>query len=558
MGDRPCAPLALVVVMLVAAACSSGRDDGGDEAVPVYLEPAAALGDDPFLEGPTIELALADTLVLGPEIELIVVGTEPALYGGTGEELCEPSELVDFLDERPEMAAAWAAVQRIDPADIGDFVQELTPAVLLGDTWVTNHGFRKGRATARLAVFERGSAVLLDERGIPRVRCRCGNPLREGSRPPRARVVNPSAAWDGFDLDTVLTVEPGDPLGELALVDVDGGSGSADDRDVPEELDSLTFHEAVAGGRLDLVEEFLDAGQDVEAVDEIGNTPLEIAAFRPRDDDSLAEDLAMMQLLLDAGADPDATGRGGRRPIHTSAWFAPPGAVELLLDNGADLEIRDGDGETALFFAARRDDDAGAMLRFLLDEGADLRARSNRDGTALHMAGWFGGGPQVTTLVEAGLDLEDRDRDGRTPLSWAATNAVGAGALLALGADVDSRADDGSTPLHFAHLDPDVIDVLLAAGAMVDPRDENGRTPLHAASSLEHSGRSIGLLTEAGADVNARDDEGDTPLHVAMRQSVGRGSRVRALLDAGADPTIRNAAGETPVDLAPDGDDLFG
>ncbi|GAP52775.1 serine/threonine protein kinase [Streptomyces azureus] len=50
--------------------------------------------------------------------------------------------------------------------------------MLRADTGVTNHGFRAGRAAVLQAVLQAGTAVLVDDRGVPRVRCACGNPLR--------------------------------------------------------------------------------------------------------------------------------------------------------------------------------------------------------------------------------------------------------------------------------------------------------------------------------------------------------------------------------------------
>ena len=51
----------------------------------------------------------------------------------------------------------------------------------MADTLVVNHGFADGRATPRESVLQKGSAVLVDDLGVPRTRCACGNPL---TRPP--------------------------------------------------------------------------------------------------------------------------------------------------------------------------------------------------------------------------------------------------------------------------------------------------------------------------------------------------------------------------------------
>jgi ankyrin repeat protein len=84
---------------------------------------------------------------------------------------------------------------------------------------------------------------------------------------------------------------------------------------------------------------------------------------------------------------------------------------------------------------------------------------------------------------------------------------------LDTGTDVNAKEKDGWTPLHFAaeggH--KEVAELLIAAGADVNARDNWGRTPLHEAAY--HSNKEIvGLLIAKGADVNAKDDDGTTPL----------------------------------------------
>jgi hypothetical protein len=104
--------------------------------------------------------------------------TGAAIYGGSGDEACNPDALIRFLVTHPEQARAWASVHGIAPAEIPGFIRDLTAGWLLADTRVTNHGFQDGRATPRESVLEAGTAVLVDDEGVPRARCRCGNPLR--------------------------------------------------------------------------------------------------------------------------------------------------------------------------------------------------------------------------------------------------------------------------------------------------------------------------------------------------------------------------------------------
>ncbi|GHF01088.1 hypothetical protein GCM10018785_74850 [Streptomyces longispororuber] len=67
------------------------------------------------------------------------------------------------------------------------YLRGLTPVVPRADTRVTGHGCRDGRATGHQAVLQARTAVLVDDRGLPRVRCACGNPLLppDTTTPPR-------------------------------------------------------------------------------------------------------------------------------------------------------------------------------------------------------------------------------------------------------------------------------------------------------------------------------------------------------------------------------------
>ena len=101
------------------------------------------------------------------------------------------------------------------------------------------------------------------------------------------------------------------------------------------------------------------------------------------------------------------------------------------------------------------------------------------------------------------------DRAGRTPLHYAACDAVVSevARLLASGADASAQDDNGWSPLHFA---------LIGAGASIDARDSHGNTPLFGAVfSYSGDGTVIALLRAAGADPNAENASGVTPLSLA-------------------------------------------
>lgn len=153
-----------------------------------------------------------------------VAGREPGLYGGTRDvAACDPEQMIEFLEADPVKAAAWAGVHGIDPTDIREFIEGLTPVVLTRDTRVTNHGFADGRARPHPSVLQAGHAVLVDEFGVPRAKCSCGNPLA----PPRPLATAPvfvGDPWPTFDPRVIIVVIATDPVdGGFVIVDVVNG-----------------------------------------------------------------------------------------------------------------------------------------------------------------------------------------------------------------------------------------------------------------------------------------------------------------------------------------------
>jgi hypothetical protein len=240
--------LAIVVLLALAAAAFVVITQlSDDEADAVLLEPLGTEGPNPFTdphaprpggslaryadqgapEHPSAPPPVAEGAgKKGPYVA--PGGGEPGLYGGTRDNSsCDPDQLVDFLVADQEKAQAWAAVLGIDVDDIPDYVDILTPVNLGSDTRVVNHGFAGGRATARQAVLQRGSAVLVDARGVPRVRCYCGNPLLEPEVPTAEGATETFTGdrWPAFDEEAVVVVEEASAaLDSLELIDIETGA----------------------------------------------------------------------------------------------------------------------------------------------------------------------------------------------------------------------------------------------------------------------------------------------------------------------------------------------
>jgi hypothetical protein len=172
------------------------------DASTVRRDPVLTPGDNPFMPA----IGRDRTRVVAPAgVGRTVDGATVGLYGGTrNDAVCDPAQLVAFLESDPAKAAAWAQVQGIDPGQIRDYVAGLTPVILRSDTAVTNHGFSGGRATVVPAVLQAGTAVLVDRYGVPRARCACGNPLTPANLPVTPTYTGPS--WSGFSNTQITTI----------------------------------------------------------------------------------------------------------------------------------------------------------------------------------------------------------------------------------------------------------------------------------------------------------------------------------------------------------------
>ena len=156
-------------------------------------------------------------------------------------------------------------------------------------------------------------------------------------------------------------------------------------------------------------------------------------------------------------------------PVANAAMVRDVEAVRALLATGANVDAAQGDGLTALHWAARNGDIETAVV--LLDAGADLAAVTRIGShTPLHVASKFGSGVVVETLLAAGADPNAMTTTGATSLhlSAASGDIKAVRALLAYQANINVReAGWGQTPLMFASASNRVavIEALLEAGA---------------------------------------------------------------------------------------------
>ncbi|BDA43432.1 probable serine/threonine-protein phosphatase 6 regulatory ankyrin repeat subunit [Coccomyxa sp. Obi] len=303
------------------------------------------------------------------------------------------------------------------------------------------------------------------------------------------------------------------------------------------------LHYAAGTGDQVLVERLLELGVPMGEADGAGWTPLAWAAGSGHAD--------CVSRLLEAGAGVGARDSQGRLPLH---WAAERGwaqvvalLVPAMLQGGLDLHTPDKAGASAVALAA-----VGAHVECVAHILDSTATATERGLTALHLAVQDGLELLVTQLLLLpGATPDSRDKDGLTPLHWAASRGFDGivEQLLVAGADIDAVTNDGWTALHEASLNGHtaVVSRLLQAGAQVGLKTSMGLTALHNAATNGHC-EIVNALLDAGASPNARALSNATALFCAA--GAGHTDIVRRLLAVGAEISVAAGAGATALHAA--------
>jgi uncharacterized protein len=209
------------------------------------------------------------------------------------------------------------------------------------------------------------------------------------------------------------------------------------------EFDEKSFHAAARAGDLIAITAFIDGGINVNAQTEAdGRTTLISAAARG--------DLDVVKLLLQRGADVNIKDKQEYTALF-HALEAGYDEVELVLLNQPNLDpnARGLNGVALISYAWRDQKDA---VRRLLDLGADVNAQDKDGDVALHGAAETGNGEIIDMLLAKGANPNLKNKQGGTPLMWSAVfgNEEAARRLLKHGADPSLKDNDGMTARDWA------------------------------------------------------------------------------------------------------------
>jgi ankyrin repeat protein len=272
--------------------------------------------------------------------------------------------------------------------------------------------------------------------------------------------------------------------------------------------------------------------------------------------------------LIAAGADVNLPTPEGITPLMIALDNEHNGVAKLLMEKGADLNVWDWWGRTALWIAVDRKASPGGASGFSgFAGGGGGRGGAGRGGRGGPPPVAAPAGPVVSSMEIINAQLS-AGVDPNPEMNFHRPNAPGRGRFG------DNQISTGTTPLFRAvqNNDVEVIQALLAKGA--DPNiNTMGYTSFLLAAGAGPTGRGaatqvnmqiLDLMTQHSADVNAKvtgtqtysfnvsrapsNNEGTSALHEAARG--GRTDLVKYLLDHGANPNLIDADGKKPIDVA--------
>lgn len=198
----------------------TGLQTGASE---VQLESVSSAGSSPFMP-PVGEDQSGVTPPPGSSGEFSG-GTDGLFADNGGGPSCDAQSLVSNLQADDSKAQAWAEVLGTRSEQIPQFVENLQPVLLRSDTSVTSHGYANGKYTAYPAVLQAGTAVFINDRGEPTVKCFNGNPLTKSEVNPQDRYTG--SAWEHFQAGAVTSIQPHPTvIQNPQLADIGGSSSS--------------------------------------------------------------------------------------------------------------------------------------------------------------------------------------------------------------------------------------------------------------------------------------------------------------------------------------------
>ncbi|MEI6519773.1 MAG: ankyrin repeat domain-containing protein [bacterium] len=388
--------------------------------------------------------------------------------------------------------------------------------------------------------------------------------------------------------NTPLSYAPNVIVAKLLIENTDEKNRA--DINVLNKRDESLLYKVVADNRKDLVEYYIAKNLSVKQANNAGDSPLHRAASivdpisfeRDLDHPNPPAPHEIATMLIAAGADVNAKNNNGETPL----FYARSASMitYLVKDCKADPNVASLAGDTALMRIVRTNKDAVSALInngvVPVDVNYVSPAKSSNKKTALFMAQT---GEIADLLIKAKATVNIKDADGMTPLH----DAVKAGrldvvkTLLIAGADPTVRSDDGNLPMHLTPNVDMATEILSAPKTDINAYDDSGNTLLHNAARKADGLKMVQLLMSKNASVIIANKNQESPLHLAANDAIfnelvkngptninskdvagntpmismvrlGNNGAVAKLIELGADAKLKNLSGETAIDFASD------
>ena len=241
----------------------------------------------------------------------------------------------------------------------------------------------------------------------------------------------------------------------------------------------------------------------------------------------------------------------GRSALSWAVIKGDHGAVKMLLESGADINICNHDGDTALLHAAERHDTT--CMGLLLNANADKAHRNKvRHEDAMYKAirnkkeddpGF------IQFLLDVGFSIESKGNNGVSALALATkyNHWISVNILIGNGADLESADDDGDTPLReslFLHSD-DSLKFLLEAGADYTKIDGCGDPIVHDVAIFGGL-RTVEIVHATKSDarnIKSTNKQGKTALELAQERDRNRRDSWKCFSSCWMASLLRNPGG---------------
>ncbi|MGE0086542.1 MAG: ankyrin repeat domain-containing protein [Desulfococcaceae bacterium] len=300
---------------------------------------------------------------------------------------------------------------------------------------------------------------------------------------------------------------------------------------------AMPIHGAASFGYYKNVKLLLEAGSEVDPKEKPGRTPLFFTAFN-KYPFALKDYINTASILIDAGADINAADDRGDTVLNAAAEYGYPEFMELLINKGAEVNHKNRLGITALYTLAFRGHTKAIETMCRTD--ANLNEIFDGGRTAVSVALISCNFDSALALISCGADVSIADKNGETPLFHAASrSAEVVRKLIEHKADVNVRSVRNETPVMVSK-NADIAEMLIEAGADIKAPD-GIRILCHAANKQGFAGV-IKKLMDNGIDADTCCLHDTTPLMMAEDIAVAE-----VLLKAGADINLIDRFGQTAL-----------